>query len=190
MNSFPELQTERLVLRKIQLSDLTDLLRLVNNKAITDQILNFPFPYLEEDAIARVNFARDGFKSGDRYVFAIAGKEDGKLRGEIGLHLDKVNNRAEMGFWIGESFWNQGFISEAVSATLRFGFRELKLRKILATHYLDNPASGKVLMKAGMVKEAELKDHYLHNGVYGSVNQYRLTVDEWEGLNQGRDTIK
>lgn len=182
MNSFPELTTPRLRLRKIQLSDIPSLIKNVNHPAIFDNILNFPSPYREEDAIARINFVLQGFKDQARYVFAIASLDNDEFMGEIGLHLDKDNNRAEMGFWIGEPFWNKGLMTEAAKEALKYGFEVLKLNKILATHFVENEASGKVLVNIGMIKEAELKDHYKHRDHYRSVNQYRLTADEYEGI--------
>lgn len=182
MKPFPELTTSRLRLRKIQLRDIPSLLQQVNHPAIFENILNFPSPYLEEDAIFRINFVWNGFKEQARYVFAIASLENDEFMGEIGLHLDKDNNRAEMGFWMGEPFWNKGLMTEATRETLRFGFEALKLNKILATHFLENEASGKVLLNCGMIKEAELKDQYKHKGRYRSVNQYRLTASEFKEI--------
>jgi RimJ/RimL family protein N-acetyltransferase len=183
MNEFPKIETNRLLLRKIVLSDITSLLKYVNNKAISNNILNIPYPYSEEDAIFRMNFVFQGFKNKERYVFAIILKEISELIGEIGIHIDKTNNKAEVGFWLAEPFWGKGITTEALTKILEFGFTELKLNKILATHYLDNFGSEKVLQKCGMIKEAELIDHYYHNGKYSSVAQYRLTLKEWETAN-------
>jgi len=102
--------------------------------------------------------------------------------GGVGLRVDKFHNRAELGYWVAEPFWNNGFITEAVTAILEFGFNTLKLNKILATHLVENPASGKVMIKNGMIKEGELVDHYKKDGEYKSVLQYRLTKREFEAL--------
>ena len=87
MKGFPELITNRLKLRKIQLDDVSSLLKYANNKNISDQILNMPFPYQEEDAIYRLNFVLQGFKNKERYVFAITLKDSKELIGEIELFL-------------------------------------------------------------------------------------------------------
>ncbi|MBT8326768.1 MAG: GNAT family N-acetyltransferase [Bacteroidia bacterium] len=151
----------------------------MNNKIISDNIINIPYIYLEEDAIARFNFVLQGFKNEERYVFAITQKTEDELIGEIGIHLDSEHNRAEIGYWIGEPFWGLGIATEAVGAILKFGFEELLLNKIHATHYVDNPASGKVLANNKMILEAELKDQYKMNDDYKSVYQYRLTRSEY-----------
>src|SRR5947207_888489 len=160
MKSFPELITEKLKLRRIQLDDVPSLLKYANNKKISDQVLIVPFPYQEEDAIFRMNFVLQGFNNEERYVFAITLKDKNELIGEIGLHLDKANNSAQFGYWVAEPFWGNGIATEATAAILKFGFEKLSLNKIYATHYPENKASGKVMLNNKMIKEAELKDHY------------------------------
>ncbi len=182
MNTFPTLSTNRLNLRLIQESDIPSLVKYCNNKKIGDQIINIPYPYTESDAIDRMNFIQEGFRNHERFVFAIALKDNDELIGEIGLHLDKTNNSAQFGYWIGEPFWNNGIATEATAAILKFGFESINLNKIYATHYPDNVASGKVMLKNKMIKEAEMKDHYKINDEYRSVIQYRLTHQEYQDL--------
>jgi len=182
MQTFPIQTTPRLRLRLMREDDFPNLLRYVNHEAVFANILNFPEPYLESDAQNRLEFVTQGFQRGERYVFAMASREDDGFIGEIGIHLDKNHHRAEMGFWLGEPYWNRGLMREAVAAVLKFGFEEAKLHKIIATHYLSNPASGKVLLSNGMVKEAEMKDHYFHQGEYRSIAQYRMLRDEFAKL--------
>ena len=102
--------------------------------------------------------------------------------GEIGLHLDKTNDHAQFGYWVGESFRGLKIATEATAALLRFGFEDLGLKKIYATHYPSNVVSGKVLSNNGMVREAELKDHYKVGEDFRTVIQYRLTREEFEAL--------
>lgn len=179
METFPQLNTNRLILRKIKLSDAPALIKYAGNKKISDQILNIPYPYSEEDAVYRMNFVYQGFKNKERFVFAITLNGSDELIGEIGLHLDKSNNCAQFGYWIAEPFWGKGIASEALAAILEFGFKTLNLNKITATHYPNNPASGKVMVNNKMIKEAELKAHYKVNDEYRDVVQYRLTKEEY-----------
>ncbi|MEO0042954.1 MAG: hypothetical protein RL329_2402 [Bacteroidota bacterium] len=180
MQVFPTLTTDRLTLRQTRIDDIASLLKYCNNKNISDQIFNIPYPYLEADAIFRLNFVFQGFKNRERYVFAITLTENQTLIGEMGLHLDQDNDNAQLGAWIAEPFWNQGIATEAMAAILRFGFETLDLNKIYATHLPENGASGNVMLKNHMIKEAELKEHYKMNKVYRSVIQYRLTKAEYQ----------
>ncbi|MFD1552320.1 N-acetyltransferase [Putridiphycobacter roseus] len=182
MEEFPTIKTKRLFLRRITLSDLTELQQIVNNKNITDQLLNFNYPYTKEDALKRFHFVWDGFQENIRYVFLITDLNTDGLLGEIGLHIDSANNHAEIGYWVAEDNWGKGIAKEATKAILKFGFETLKLHKIFATHFTTNPVSGGVLIANKMIKEGVLKDHYLTPTGYQSVIQYRLTKTEYDSL--------
>lgn len=183
MKTLPILESKRLLLRQIKKSDQTILISKLNNKSISENILNIPHPFTVEDAIKRMNFVWDGFKNKDRFVFAITIKGEGEsICGEIGLHLDKGNHKAEIGYWVSETHWSKGIATEATKLIIQFGFEELNLNKIFATHFLKNQAYGKVLINNKMIKEAELVDHYYHQNKYMSVIQFRLTKDEYNLL--------
>lgn len=150
MDTFPTLYTERLILRKLEIEDIPALLEYANNKKISDYVLSIPYPYIEPDAVFRISFVWQGFKNRSRYVFAIISKEREHLVGEIGLHLDNTKV-AQLGYWIGEPFWNMGIATEAIKRALTFGFDQLHLEQIYATCHVENEASGKVLLKNGML---------------------------------------
>ena len=178
MNPFPELTTPRLILRKLAISDVPALIKNGNSKSISDNVLNVPSPYTEEDAVAWIAGGWQGFKNGERYAFAIVLREINELIGAIGMHINSADNRAEIGYWLGEDYRDKGIMTEAVKRIIRFGFDEVRLNKIFATCFTDNPSSEKVLQNAGMIKEGELKDQYRVKGVYKSVHQYRVTKQE------------
>lgn len=148
---FPRLNTARLILRKIEPDDIPALVVYANNKKITDRILNFPFPFREPDAAMRMGYVMQGFKQKTRYVFAIISKERSELIGEIGLHLmDKTQAHAQLSYWLGEPFWDQGLTTEAIKAIIPFGFEKLELNLIYADCHVNNIGSQKVLEKNGM----------------------------------------
>lgn len=88
----------------------------------------------------------------------------GKLVGAIGLGLQQDHDRAEMGYWIAVPHWNNGFTTEAARRVIDFGFEALTLERIFAQHFATNPASGRVMMKAGMHYEGSLRHHIKKNG--------------------------
>jgi [ribosomal protein S5]-alanine N-acetyltransferase len=181
--NFPSIETERLILGKIETKDISNIILYANNSDISDNILNVPNPFTKEDAISLVNRQVQGYEDKTAYVFGIFLKEFGEFTGIVSLHLDKISNKAEMGYWIGVPFRNKGIATASVQEVLAFGFNTLKLNKIFATHFTDNISSGKVLINAGMIKEAVLKEHYLKNGLYKDVVQYRLTKHEYHEIN-------
>ena len=186
MRQFPRIATERLLLNQAVPSDIPNIVRYAGNKKIVEHTRTMPHPYFEEDAISWLNMANEGFKKDNQYIMAIRLKANESFIGGIGLTVDLTNNRAELGYWVAEPHWNQGYASEAVGAILKYGFEELRLNKIIAVYLPTNKASGKVMIKNGMVKEAELKDHDIKRGTdaknktYVSLIQYRLTKTEFE----------
>lgn len=179
MNSQPVLDTKRLRLRMPAAKDIPRIVEYANHPQISKMTLNIPYPYKEKDAISWINMANQGFEEKNHFVFAICKQADHQFMGGIGLHINTRFNRAEMGFWIGEPFWNQGYVTEAAGEILRFGFKILHLQKIFATHMINNPASEKVMIKNRMIKEGELLNHFKKKDQYYTVIQYRLTKDEF-----------
>ena len=175
MQNFPTLSTERLVLSQPIVSDLKDVVFQMNSTSeISENTLSLPFPYREENAHFWFKMAEEGFAKKDAYIFAIREKENLKLIGAIGLHLDLTNRKAEIGYWLGKSFWNKGYVSEALQRILQFGFEELHLNKIYASHFPHNPTSGKVLQKNGFEFEGILKQEVLKNGQFLDLHRYAI----------------
>lgn len=182
MDSFPVLHTDRLCLRMPVAGDIPRLVQYANHPQIAKMTLNVPHPYHEKDAVAWINMANEGFEDKNHYVFAICEQSDNQFMGGIGLRLNTRFNHAELGFWIGEPFWNNGYVTEATAEILRFGFNRIELHKIYASHFVNNPASARVMIKNGMIKEGELVDHIRKGDEYFTVIQYRLTRDEFAVL--------
>ena len=179
-SKFPEIKTTRLLLNKITHKDISEIIEYAGNKKVAETTLNIPHPYEEKDAIFWINSANQGFENRTQFTFAIRLIDSRKFIGGVGLKLNKTFNRAALGYWIAAPFWNMGYATEAVKAILHFGFNATDLNKIYATHLVENPASGKVMSKNGMVKEGELKDHTKKGDVFRSLVQYRLTKEEFE----------
>jgi len=170
MDAFPELYTKRLKLRKISIEDVSSLIKYANNKNIADNILNIPYPYQEPDAVFRISYVVQGFKTKARYVFAIIFQQNEEFIGEISLHLENQKSIAQLGYWVGEPFWGKGLATEATEAVLKFGFEKLNLTMIFAECHVENKASEKVLLNNGMQRR----------GDSGSVVQYLLTKQQFE----------
>jgi ribosomal-protein-alanine N-acetyltransferase len=169
-----KIETERLILSPLKESDIPLITEYLQEKIISDNTSNIPHPYSESDARTWIKMSDDALKSNTGYTFAIREKE-GKIIGAIGLH-DRGDDKAELGYWIAVPFWNKGFATEAAAAILNFGIKELKFHKIYATHFIHNPASGKIMEKIGMQKEAVLKDHIKKEGQYLDIQMYSLIV--------------
>lgn len=170
LTTFPILYTDRLLLRKLGADDIPALVKLGNNRKISAYVRNIPFPYTEPDAVFRIGYVHKGFVTGTRYVFAIVLREPEEFIGEISLHLDDGRKIAQLGYWIGEPFWQNGYTTEAIRRVLEFGFGKLNLDLVFASVEEENIASVRVLEKNGFQKKA----------VTGGVLQYAITGKQEE----------
>ncbi len=168
MDAFPNLYSERLILRKIDVDDFPSLVKLANNKKISDRIINLPHPYTESNAVFRISYVVQGFKNKSRFVFSVCTKENNAFIGEVSLHLHSPV-KSEIGYWIGETFWGQGFATEAVSSICKFGFSELGLHLIFGTSHRDNLASHKVLEK----------NHFMNKSMNESIYLFELSKEAY-----------
>ena len=175
MDKFPKIETERLFLTELRAEDISNIVKYASNKNISDFTQNIPFPYAEKDAIFWINMANQGFKNRNQYTFAIRQKDKDDFIGGIGIKIERKNNRAEIGYWIGEPFWGNGFATEATKAVIKFGFENLDMNKFTSSHLANNPASGKVLKNSGMKREGELKEQILKNSKYIDLILFGLT---------------
>lgn len=172
LKEFPVIETERLILSQLQEEDIPFVTEYLQDKIFSDLTSNIPYPYTREHAEFWLEMSRKSFEDNTGYTFAVRNKE-GNILGAIGLH-DRDDDKAELGYWMGKPFWNKGYITEAASALIDFGFKELQLNKIYATYFLHNPASGRIMEKIGMEKEALLKQHLKKDNGYFDVQMYSV----------------
>ncbi len=170
----PKIVTERLIVRPFTLADAPQVVLLVNDYDIAAMTLMIPHPYHEEMATKWIITHEDGYLKKELANFAITSNDDGELIGAVGLEIVMEHVRAGLGYWIGKEFWGKGYATEAAKSVLEFGFMALKLNRIYADHFADNPASGRVLQKVGMAEEGCMKEHYLKFGKYKDVVRYGM----------------
>ena len=185
MEVFHTLSTERLAFSVPEARDIPRLLEYAKDPVISRNLLTFPYPYTEKDAIWWINSANEGHQSGDAYIFAFRDKETESFMGGIGLHLDKMNNLAEVGYWLGEPHRGKGYATEGTKEMIRFGFETLGLNKITSSHYEYNPGSGKVIVKSGLIKEGVRMEQIKKEDGYHHLHVYGLTRAQYEVQKSG-----
>lgn len=99
-----------------------------------------------------------GFEEGKEVCFAITEKRERQLIGCIGFNIDRENEKAELGYWIGKEYWGKGYCSEAGRAVVDYCFDELDLNRAEAHYFKRNSASGRVMEKIGMLYEGCVRD--------------------------------
>ena len=176
MTSLPTLETDRLRIRPYSEADIPELLPLIGTKEVAATTLRIAHPYTEKDAREFLEFANEPGK----VWLAITLRNDGRQIGGIGLRIEEQHQHAELGYWLGAAHWGQGYATEAGRAMLRFGFEDLQLHRIFATHFKHNPASGSILKKLGMRYEGCQREHLLKWGELVDSEMYGILRREWE----------
>jgi [ribosomal protein S5]-alanine N-acetyltransferase len=175
----PILPTERLVLRPFDMRDAPEVRRLAGAHEIADTTLHIPHPYGEGIAEGWIGSHASLYESGQMVTFAVTEADTQALVGAIGLGIVEEHARAELGYWFGAPYWGRGYATEAAAEILRFGFDDLELHRIFASHFVRNPASGRVLRKVGMLREGKLRQHVRKWGVFEDLETFAIVVDEW-----------
>lgn len=172
----PVLNTERLTLRGYRASDVSELVPLIGTKEVAATTLRIAHPYTEEDARGFLELAQEP----DKIWLAITLRSDGRQIGGIGLRVDEKHAHGELGYWLGVPYWGQGYATEASREMVRYGFEDLRLHRIFATHFKHNASSGRVLKKLGMRHEGCQREHLLKWGKFVDSELYGLLRQDWE----------
>jgi len=165
-----DLISDKIILRRLNAEDRLALASLINNKKIWDNLRDIvPFPYTIDDAVSFINFTKTEDPPTN---FAI--EYEGDLCGMIGLtrQPDVYKKTAEIGYWIGEPYWNKGIATEAVRLITAYGFDQLGFVRIHTGIFEYNPASMRVLEKNGFKKDGIFEKAVLKNGKIWDEHRY------------------
>lgn len=161
---FPELFTERLVLRQMNVNDGHDLFLLRSNKEIMRYIPR-TLASSAEDAAAYIRDKNEGAARGDEITWGIT--LDGQVIGTIGyIRIMKERHRAEVGYLLDLAYHRKGIMQEAFTAVINYGFQVMKLHSIEAIVDPKNDASALLLQKNSFIREAYFKDYAFFQGIY------------------------
>jgi ribosomal-protein-alanine N-acetyltransferase len=180
----PTLKTGRLVLRPLGPMDAATVERLAGEKDVASTTRLLPHPYPPGMAEQWIGTLPSLYQRAEMINWGIA-LVDGLLLGSIRLTLNPVDNHAEMGYWVGKPYWNNGYCTEAARAVVGYGFDKLDLERIYANYMARNPASGRVLMKLGMQQEGILRRHRRKFGRYEDLVVCGIVRGEWQKLKRG-----
>ncbi len=180
MTKMPELFTGRLKLRPFSMEDAPEVTKLCGEWAIAETTANIPHPYDQSMAEAWIASHKDAWEAGEAVTFAITESDEGRLLGAIGIQVNKTNLLGEIGYWIGKPYWNRGYATQAAKAVISFGFEHLGLNRIQARHMTKNPASGRVLEKAGMKPEGVLRQSIYRWGSFEDAAMFAVLRAEFQ----------
>jgi ribosomal-protein-alanine N-acetyltransferase len=180
MNTFPFLKTSRLILRAFAPNDAPAVGVLANDIEIAANTENLPHPYTEELAVEWIASHQAQLIHDRRLNLAIVDRKTKVVMGAIGLEFNASHHHAEIGYWIGRPFWNNGFATEASLGLIRYGFNQANLHRIFSVVLKRNATSRRVMEKLGMTFEGCLREHHLKWGIYEDLEYYGITRSEWQ----------
>ena len=170
------MKNDTVTIRPLKKIDLDRMTELANNINIAKNLRDgFPYPYTRSDADEFCNKI-----SSDDSVFVFAIEYNGLYVGNIGLHKqhDVYRLSAEIGYFIGEEYWNKGIATKAVSLVTDFGFSGLEINRIYTGVYDYNIASQRVLEKCSYAKEGVFKNSVIKNGKVCDEIRYAILKPE------------
>jgi RimJ/RimL family protein N-acetyltransferase len=179
VSAYPSIFTARLHLRAFTDADAPDVQRLAGDRRVADTTLLIPHPYPDGAAEAWIATHEASWELGRGLILAITLRATRELIGAIGLNINPAERSAEMGYWIGVPWWGKGVCTEAVRALVDYGFKQLEFERMHAHHFARNPASGRVLEKAGMEFEGLRPNAIVKWGQSESARFYGLSRVEW-----------
>ena len=170
---FPELRTQRLLLRRLTNDDTDEMFFLRSNKDVLRYLGREPTKSVEEvrQFLESINKNIDKNES-ILWGISLANDKE-KIIGTICLwNFNKENYRSEIGYLLHPAHWGKGIMKEAISRVIEYGFNDLNLHSIEAQLSPDNIASVSVLEKTGFVKEGHFKDYFYFRGKFSDTAVY------------------
>lgn len=173
-------ETERLLLRPYQKEDAPAVNKLISDKELSRTTLHIPYPNPGGLAEHWISSATEKMKRGSSFSFAIILKDTTELIGCVTLNIALNHKRGELAYWIGKPFWDNGYVTEAATRIIKYGFDDLKLNRIWAGVMTKNYPSIEVMKKLGFSYEGTFPQHVLKWEVYEDVNYYGLLKQQFD----------
>jgi RimJ/RimL family protein N-acetyltransferase len=164
-------------LRLLESSDAESISRHANDREIWLNLRDlFPYPYTVTNAEWYI-----GHVAGESPPLGFGIDVNGAIVGSIslkpGTDIERVN--AEIGYWLGQEFWGRGIVTDAVIGMTQYAFGELQFNRVFAVPFARNPASCRVLEKAGYVREGVMRRSAIKDGVLQDQCLYAAYDDRW-----------
>ena len=176
----PELETERLLLRRMRVDDADDMFAYAHRTDVTRYLTWAPHPDRHYTA-DYLQYLASRYRVGDFYDWGVTLRGSGRMIGTCGFtSFDFAHNSAQVGYVLNPDFWGQGIAPEALCAVMRFGFRELNLHRIEAHYIIGNDRSRRVMEKVGMTYEGTRRGAMRIKGLYRDIGVCAVLRDESE----------
>ncbi|WP_413361949.1 GNAT family N-acetyltransferase [Lysinibacillus sp. 3P01SB] len=178
ITTFPTLETERLILRRVTKEDAASMLLYLSDKDVMRHIGLEPFQ-TTNDALEEIAWYDSIVKDGTGIRWGITLKEEGKVIGSCGF-LNRVakHRRIEIGTELSRDYWHRGIAREALHAVIHYGFQHMDIQRIEALIEPANLASQKLFERQGFTKEGLLRSYEYTCGKYDDLFMYSLLAKD------------
>jgi [ribosomal protein S5]-alanine N-acetyltransferase len=182
VNTFPLIETDRLILRKIVKDDANHVLKYLSDKEVMKYYGLESFKTIHE-ALEEISWYESilNKKTGIRWGMTLKG--EGKVIGSCGF-LNRVpqHYRTEVGYELSRNYWGYGIASEALEAVIRYGFKYFQFQRIEALIEPLNIPSQKLVEKQGFIKEGLLRNYEFTCGKFDNLYMYSLLKQDFDKL--------
>lgn len=177
-SDLPELETERLLLRKMRLGDAEAMFVYASDPEVT----RYVFWETHGSIVESENFLRlaaESYERGDFGGWGVVVKASGAFVGTCGMEAASEHSRAELGYVLAREHWGKGLMPEAVRRVIRFCFERMGLNRVEARCIAENIASARVMEKAGMSCEGTLSKREYIKVAYRDMKMYSILRSDY-----------
>ncbi len=177
------IETERLVLRRFARDDASSLFNNWANDMAVCRYMRWAPHKNKEESRDILDGWLEAYSRKSFYQWAITLNDSKEPIGAIALTVVNENDLCgDVGYCIGKKYWGQGIVAEALNAVLNFAFTSVGFNRIEAYHSTNNPASGRVMQKAGMTFEGMAKQKYRSIMGFEDSNMYSIIREDFDRM--------
>ena len=178
-SNMPTLETERCILRRLNLDDTDDMYEYSSNPDVTKYLTWSPHPD-KAYTLEYLMYLQNRYKTGDFFDWAVICKDSGKMIGTCGFtRFFFAHNGAEIGYVLNPAYHGKGIGTEVVGRVIKYGFENLALERIEAKYMVGNEASRRVMEKNGMIFEGVRRKGMLIKGIYRDVGVCSIIKEDF-----------
>ena len=173
------IETERLILRKMNDEDAEFIYKNWSSDPLVSKYVSWDTHNSLEETKKYVEYKVNRYIEHDFcFDWIVVLKETKEPIGEIeAVNVSKLHNLVEMGNCYGSIYWNKGYGTEALKAFINYMFNEVEVDKIIACHESVNPASGRIMQKAGMHYDGTLKNYFIDKNTKKRCDKICYSID-------------
>ncbi|MCM1991675.1 GNAT family N-acetyltransferase [Oceanirhabdus seepicola] len=175
---FPEIFTERLVLREIKQEDAESIYKLRSNPEVARYETFKPYTNIKQ-AEDTIKWFSDDYKNKKAITWGISLKESHEIIGILHCEIEIPKVRADFGYDLRPEYWNKGIMTETVKALLDFTFNKIDVYRIESAVSTQNYGSARVLEKSGFIKEGILRKRSFLGGSLHDMIFFSILKDEY-----------